>query len=181
MSTYDGAILDLLERRPEWWATKVAPKLVPQDDCLIWTGSRLPAGYGMVYLPGVKAPSGHHTNGYVHRVAYLNHYGTVIPSEVLDHLCKNRACAYVPHLDPVSQRENLLRGDTLFAEESRRTVCPKGHPTTGSDALLIPSLLAKGMRACLVCQRQRDEERNNERKRRVKEKRESMLKREVKP
>lgn len=153
----DRDILSLLDRDPEWWDRKVVPKLVPDGDCLVWSGFRLPSGYGQVYLPGVFSPRGTPTSGYVHRVAYMQHHGEVITSEVLDHLCRNRACAYVPHLDPVSQRDNLLRGDTLTAAEVKRTVCPKGHPTIGPDALLIPSLLAKGMRACLVCHRERSD------------------------
>jgi hypothetical protein len=52
---------------------------------------------------------------------------------------------------------NILRGDGFAAEEARRTICPKGHPISGPDALLIPSLLAKGMRACLVCHRERSD------------------------
>lgn len=47
---------------------------------------------------------------------------------VLDHLCRNRACINPNHLEPVSTRVSILRGEGVMARHARKTHCPHGHP-----------------------------------------------------
>lgn len=64
----------------------------------------------------------------------------------LDHLCKNRRCCNPPHLEVVSQRENVLRGSSPPAINVLKTHCPKGH------LLKTP---ASGQRYCPECDMQK--------------------------
>lgn len=47
---------------------------------------------------------------HVHRRAYEDAHGPISDGMVTDHLCGNRACCRVDHLEPVYQRENVRRG-----------------------------------------------------------------------
>ena len=44
-----------------------------------------------------------------YRQLYERWVGQVPKSLVLDHLCRNRHCVNPEHLEPVSQRENIVR------------------------------------------------------------------------
>jgi len=104
------------------------------DECWPWTGGKS-KGYGVTHMN--SKPRG------AHRVAYELTYGP-IPDETLDHLCHtrdescgggpscpHRACCNPAHLEPVSRRENSLRGrgDRVSAKLAlERTHCPQGHP-----------------------------------------------------
>lgn len=45
----------------------------------------------------------------VHRVSYELFIGPIEDGLVIDHLCGNRRCFAVNHLEAVTQRENVLR------------------------------------------------------------------------
>jgi len=152
--TRDEEILTLLQR-PGWWETKVLPRMgaVDSDGCRHWTGYVSPDnGYAYMKLTGIHTPAGSTVQGRVHRVVYLHEHG-VIPSETLDHLCRHRSCVEVSHLEAVTSRENLLRGETIVAANAVKTHCPKGHALS-EDNLLTYSLKL-GMRACAECSRER--------------------------
>jgi hypothetical protein len=88
------------------WARVVATP----NGCWIFTGA-LNAGYGRIHAghPGSQRLL------YVHRVAYEQLVGPIPEGLDLDHLCRNRACCNPAHLEPVTRRENLLRGESTLA------------------------------------------------------------------
>jgi hypothetical protein len=93
------------------------------------------------------------TNGrmrYAHRLAYEGVRGPIPAGLEIDHLCRNRACREVVHLEAVTHLENVRRGRARFngAHERARTHCPKGHPYSG-DNLFIRC----GKRYCRACSR----------------------------
>ena len=47
---------------------------------------------------------------------------------MIDHLCRNRSCVRPDHLQPVTQRENTLRGMSVGAIVRRTGKCLRGHP-----------------------------------------------------
>jgi hypothetical protein len=49
---------------------------------------------------------------------------------VLDHLCRNRACANSERLEPVTNKENTLRGLGITARAARQTRCKYRHRYT---------------------------------------------------
>lgn len=77
---------------------------VDQSACWLWTGSRSPDGYGWASLANKTHQA--------HRLVYRLVKGDPPEGMHLDHLCRVRNCVNPDHLEPVSPRENLRRGDT---------------------------------------------------------------------
>jgi hypothetical protein len=71
---------------------------------------------------------------------------------MLDHTCRVRSCVNPAHLEPVTNRENGLRGD-IGIHNRVKTHCPQGHPYTANN--LAAWGLRKGQRICLICNRLR--------------------------
>lgn len=91
-----------------------------------------------------------------HRVAFEALVGPIPEGMDLDHLCRNPSCVNPAHLEVVTHRENVLRGESPPAELARRTRCPEGHPLAGAN--LSPSSTRRGSRSCLTCERRRSRE-----------------------
>jgi hypothetical protein len=88
-------------------------------DCWEWTGSLTRLGYAQ-FWDGARRI-------YAHRWSYEYHVAAIPSGLVVDHLCRNRACVNPWHMEPVTARENTLRGDGPTAEIARRRRCPLGH------------------------------------------------------
>lgn len=123
-------------RLPIRFWTKVR---VLDSGCREWQGGKS-RGYGYFYLRG--------RNRQVHRLAFECLAGSIPEGLTIDHLCRNRACVLPTHLEPVTMRENILRGDGLAARESRRAHCLEGHEY--SDANTYRN---RGKRYCRECRR----------------------------
>lgn len=112
-------------------------------DCWEWTGSTR-EGYGAVRFRG--------RNTLAHRVSYEHLVGPIPEGLELDHLCRNRRCVNPDHLEPVTHRENLLRGPSFSAKNARKSHCLRGHPfdewNTWRDR--------KGSRHCRACHRDKE-------------------------
>ncbi len=128
-------------RLPERFWAKVSPE--PTSGCWLWTAATSD-GYGRFV---VRRSDGTRHQGLAHRIAYEALVGNVPQELQLDHLCRNRACCNPSHLEAVTCRENLLRGETLNAAMARKTHCLNGHPFSGSN--LIRNIL--GRRVCRAC------------------------------
>lgn len=113
-------------------------------DCWEWTGPTDREGYGIV-----AAEHG----GLIHRAIWLLLVGPIEDGQPLDHLCRNRRCANPDHLEPVTHRENILRGFGPAAKYAKRSRCVRGHALTGpqADVTMRPG---QGRR-CNVCNRDR--------------------------
>jgi hypothetical protein len=120
--------------------------LTSSDDperCWIWTGLLGDGGYGRAYDPGTQRTVA------AHRASYEAFIGPIPDGLVIDHLCRNRACVNPTHLEPVTQRVNVLRGEGPTAERARRTHCKEGHPLSGDNLYIHPT---RGHRSCKACQ-----------------------------
>lgn len=99
-------------------------------------------------------PNGYTKMGYLgqtyltHRLAYEVFTGSIPDGLVIDHLCRQRACCNPTHMEPVTTRINLLRGEGLTAQQVRRTHCPQGHPLSGDNLYLRPDRTGRSCRAC---------------------------------
>ena len=87
--------------------------------CWVWTAAITSHGYGNFWSGErfVKA----------HRFSYQLSVGSLAPDDVLDHLCRNRACVNPTHLDVVTHKVNNLRGLSPAADNARKMRCPAGH------------------------------------------------------
>ena len=111
------------------------------DACWVWLAGRQSAGYGLFYLDGSPKVA--------HRVAYEITVGPIPDGMQLDHLCRVRACVNPGHLEPVSNRENALRGVGPTAVNAAKTSCVRGHGFTPENTRISPS---SGKRTCRTCE-----------------------------
>jgi hypothetical protein len=116
--------------------------------CWEWQGA-LSCGYG-----SVKVGTG---SSLVHRLVYELIIGPIPDGLQIDHLCRNRRCARPSHLEPVTQRVNLLRGNTLTAMHAAKTHCVNGHELVPENVWVRPRNGNKS-RTCRVCIRKRNRE-----------------------
>ena len=116
------------------------------SECVLWLGSVNEQGYGRVYGFGSRRSKRAHV------IAWEKVNGCVPHGLQLDHLCRNRACINVEHLEVVTSKENTLRGVGSTAVNARKSRCPLGHP------LSVPNLRIdkKGKRTCKTCARARE-------------------------
>lgn len=130
---------------------RFAEKVALNDDgCIVWIGGTNGVGYGQFYRG--KKFRGDTGKAYAHRWSYEYHVGPIPDGLFIDHLCRNPACVNPDHLEPVTNRENLLRGETTTAAHAAKTHCPAGHEYAGRNLYVHPT---RGYRVCRECGRQK--------------------------
>lgn len=108
--------------------------------CWIWTGALDQNGYGKF-----RYMEKNRSSAYAHRVAYELVKGEIPDGLHLDHLCRTRSCVNPDHLEPVTQRENNLRG--VWAR--RKGMCVAGlHKMTPRNTYMNPTT---GKTRCIIC------------------------------
>jgi hypothetical protein len=92
-----------------------------QTGCWRWTGARDQKGYGLTRFDGRVRR--------VHLVVFERLVGPVPSGLTLDHVvergCAYRDCSNPAHLEPVTVRENTLRGRSPSAMNARKDACPR--------------------------------------------------------
>ena len=143
------AAYDRASGTPEerWWA-KVEKQ---PDGCWLWTGGLDKMGYGQFHTQS----DGKRRNHRAHRYGYELLVGPIPGGVEPDHLCRVHACVNPGHLDLVTHRVNVQRGDAGKAKAAR-THCPRGHEytpeNTGTDS-------RRPGRVCVACRRELGRER----------------------
>ena len=118
-------------------------KVMKTDTCWLWTAGRDSAGYG-IFRTGGRA-----NVSKAHRVAYVLAKGPVPAGLDLDHLCRVRRCVNPDHLEPVTRKENILRGVGIGAINARKIHCLRGHVLPAREG---------HQRQCLTCDNKRKRE-----------------------
>lgn len=113
-------------------------KVEKKPYCWEWRGYASPYGSFLVRRKNLKA----------HRAAWsIAHTEEVPTGLVIDHICRNTRCVRPDHLRAVTQRENLLSGRTITAEQLSRDTCRNGHRLEGEN-LFTKSDESRGCRSC---------------------------------
>jgi len=120
--------------------------------CIMWTASTNKDGYGKLNIS--------QTTHAAHRLAYELMVGPIPLGLHLDHLChtrdascpggatcQHRRCVNPYHLEPVTDRTNILRGRSRAATNAVKTHCPRGHLYDESNTRVDKN----GKRHCRAC------------------------------
>ena len=137
--------------KPKGYRTPAIDRLMAkvvenEDGCWIWQGGHNGIGYGVIGIGGEHGPK-----AYVHRLTYEHFVADIPDGLVLDHLCRNPPCCNPWHVEPVTQRVNLLRGEGISARAAAATSCVNGHAFTQENTYVRPKT---GHRSCRECARQ---------------------------
>lgn len=99
---------------------RFASKYTTVNDCFLWNGPLDKDGYGTFHFRrrGRRA----------HRVAWYMAHGDIPAGMVVNHICRNRHCVNVQHLEVITARENSLKDSAgVGALNARKTHCKNGH------------------------------------------------------
>src|SRR5260221_7559433 len=107
--------------------------------CWIWIGAKT-LGYG-------KFGDGARTF-WAHRWVYEQMIGTIPTGLQIDHLCRVPSCVNPTHLEPVTSRENMLRGESPAWRTYRTGICLRGHLLTPENTVWR---LGGRWRQCRTC------------------------------
>jgi len=121
-------------------AKLLARRQIADDGCWLWPGQKTLAGYGQMRTgPGQR--------DYTHRISYRLLVAPIPEGTEIDHLCRNRLCYNPEHLEAVTHRENVARGEAPGAVARAKNRCKRGHDM--SDAYVRK---ATGHRRCRTCE-----------------------------
>lgn len=81
---------------------------IPFCGCWVWLGELNRNGYGRVWYPKARK------RVMVHIATFRGLRGDYTPGLLLDHTCRVRSCCWPWHLEPVTPRENTLRGEAVL-------------------------------------------------------------------
>lgn len=124
--------------------------------CQEWGGLLDRYGYGRITVicdDGSKRKPG------VHRVAWIASRGPIFGDLVIDHLCRNRKCINVDHMELVTNSENTRRSDHSgkigMVGGARNGRCSKGHEFSDDNTAIYDRPDGYSVRICISCRRER--------------------------
>ena len=109
--------------------------------CWNWNGSHTRKGYAKFWWNNKTELAMH--------FSYETFVGPIPEGLEPDHLCKNKGCSNPDHLEAVTRRENLVRGDSPVGINARKTHCTNGHVFSTENTRINKD----GSRACRECGR----------------------------
>lgn len=118
--------------------------IIPITGCWMWMQHIDSEGYGQDNTSKVDGPR---RKVKAHREVYEAFLGPIPTGMQLDHLCRHPWCVNPSHLDPVTPRENQMRGvaPTILAHIAG--LCLRGHIMSAENTVPI----AGGRRTCRAC------------------------------
>lgn len=114
--------------------------------CWEWQGAKFKEGYAQLVhtrKTGKKTIT-------VHRLMYESFVEPIDKNLVCDHLCRVRHCVNPAHIEPVTDKVNILRGQGLCAQYAKNTHCKHGHELSG-DNLRLYEYRDRISRICKQC------------------------------
>ena len=115
-------------------------KVSKTDGCWEWSAALDRNGYGAFRFEGRMRLA--------HRISWFLHHGS-FPELQLDHLCRNRKCVNPAHLEPVTNRENTIRGYQARGRKHIVDMDTSGLLRTATSNPAAPSGTAKNVAVSL--------------------------------
>lgn len=106
--------------------------------CHVWLGAKSVFGHGRITIE--------YQQYYAHRIAYKLKYGKLTDNLEIDHLCRNPACVNPNHLEEVTHKVNVERGEVGYHNRAK-THCASGHLLSTGNIYLSN----KNQRVCKAC------------------------------
>jgi len=141
-------------RKTKPWEERYWSKVKKSESCWIWQGTLMSLKsnkypYGRFFINGVT--------DYAHRIS-VKLSGREIPLGMhVDHLCRVHSCVNPDHLEVVTVKENVLRGQTPIVQSLRNahlTHCKSGHEFTEDNTRFYKGARSgKTHRRCRTCSR----------------------------
>lgn len=111
--------------------------------CIEWRGAKDRKGYGMFFYKNKIEKA--------HRISYRLFNGSLGLWQIIDHLCRNHSCINPEHLEAVTAVENVLRGNSPAAINSRKRYCIRKHTYTKENTIRKISPNGRPRRECRKC------------------------------
>lgn len=128
---------------------RILRRIISEGGCLVWSGALSHDGYPQTRW----RVNDLWKMRYVHRIVWEDAFGSIPGDLQVDHLCFNRKCVKLEHLELTTPQENSIRA------KSPITHCPNGHEYTLENTrirtLKNRSGTARQCRTCDVLSRQR--------------------------
>ena len=122
-----------------------------KKDCWLWISGKTHHGYGVFWINRKLVRA--------HRFSYELFNNKRIPDSLtIDHLCKNTSCVNPNHLEAVTMKENVLRGDSPTSKNFRKTHCINGHELSFENIYLLKNKEGCQHRQCKICTKIRSKE-----------------------
>jgi hypothetical protein len=118
------------------------------NGCWLWTGSRTSDRVYPRFCVGKTK--------YVlaHRWAYEFYVGPIADALTIDHLCRTPLCVNPEHLEPVTNVENVMRGDGACSRNAQKTHCKRGHALAQQNVYSYRSKNGRAKRQCKTCSKE---------------------------
>lgn len=129
-------------------------KVNKTNTCWLWTAGVSTRGYGVFHNTLI-------TSNYAHRYSYSAFVGQIPEGMVVDHLCGVKLCVNPRHLEPVTNKENLRRGEVgqqNAKHHKSKTHCKNGHEYTDENTEFW-NRKSRGVltRRCKICYNKQQE------------------------
>lgn len=112
---------------------------IEDNGCWTWLGKKAKNGYGHIFSLGKTYLA--------HRISYELYVGKIPRGLVIDHKCRNRICINPEHLEIVTLKENILRGKSISAKNSKKIYCKRNHILVGDNLVKRDD----NIRQCRLC------------------------------
>jgi HNH endonuclease len=118
-------------------------KVLP-NGCWFWLASKDKKGYGRFSIITGKTLTANYA-------AWLLFRGPLAPDLETDHLCRNHSCVNPDHLEAVTHKVNVLRGNSPCAINARKERCIRGHKLEPPNVYVLKHGPKAGSVHCNIC------------------------------